>query len=301
MERLLGMDIGGTKCAVLVGTAAGETLERREFPTPDGPEAGLEALTKVGLELAGKHGAPEAVGISCGGPLDAERGVILSPPNLPGWDEVRISERLSASFGVPAFLQNDADAGALAEWKFGAGRGCEDMMFCTMGTGFGAGLILGGRLVTGANGNAGEIGHIRLTEEGPEGYHKEGSVEGWCSGGGIAKLAGLRLGRRMSAKDLALAAAGGDTAAQSLYAEVGGMLGRALAMTIDLLNLERIILGGIFGRAEPLLRPSMERVLEAECLPAAWAVCEVRAAELGERIGDVAALTVAWKGLEKRK
>ena len=90
--------------------------------------------------------------------------------------------------GLPAFLQNDANAGAMAEWLYGAGKGCRNMMFCTMGTGFGCGLVLEGKLFEGTNGNAGELGHVRLSRQGPVGYGKAGSVEGWCSGGGIAAI-----------------------------------------------------------------------------------------------------------------
>jgi glucokinase len=173
------------------------------------------------------------------------------------------------------------------------------MMFCTMGTGFGAGLILGGRLHTGANGNAGEIGHVRLSVDGPVGYNKAGSVEGWCSGGGIAQLARKRFGRDCSARELAVAADAGDAAAQALFAEVGEKLGQALAIAIDLLNLDTIVLGSIFARAETLIRPSMQRVLEVECLPLCLAVCAIKPAVLGDRIGDVAALTVAQMGIQQ--
>lgn len=128
------------------------------------------------------------IGISCGGPLDAERGIIQTPPNLPLWKDVPICAILEQQFCIPTRLQNDANACALAEWRFGAGRGTKNMMFITFGTGFGAGLILNGQLYSGTNGNAGEIGHIRLAEYGPSGYGKIGSYEGFCSGSGIAQI-----------------------------------------------------------------------------------------------------------------
>jgi glucokinase len=186
------------------------------------------------------------------------------------------------------------------------------MVFCTMGTGFGCGLILDGRLYEGANGNAGELGHVRLTPAGPVGYGKAGSVEGYCGGNGIAQLARIRLdGHRakggssalsrcetLSAEAVAEAARNGDELAAGICAEVGEMLGRALALVVDLLNPEIIVVGSIFARAEALLRPSMERAMGEEGLRNALQVCSVRAAELGDRIGDVAALTVALRGLE---
>jgi glucokinase len=297
MNPYLGIDIGGTKCAIVLGDEACTTLERHAFPTPRGPAAALAQLTELAQALIARHGPVAAVGISCGGPLNAPRGLILSPPNLPDWDHVAVTQHFSDHLGVPAFLQNDANAGALAEWQHGAGRGSQNLMFCTMGTGFGAGLILDGRLLNGTNGNAGEIGHLRLTPDGPIGYGKAGSVEGWCSGGGIAQLAQLRLGRTLSAKDLAEAADRDDPAALALFDEVGTKLGHTLALSIDLLNLDTIVLGSIFARAERFLRPAMSRVLVAECLPPSLAVCTIKPAELGDRIGDVAALTVAQVGL----
>ena len=131
----------------------------------------------------------DGIGVSCGGPLNSETGVILSPPHLPGWDRVPIVEWLTREFQVRARLQNDANAGALAEWRYGSGRGLRNVIFCTFGTGFGAGLVLNGRLYTGTNDMAGEVGHVRLRSDGPVGYGKRGSVDGCCSGSGIAQLA----------------------------------------------------------------------------------------------------------------
>lgn len=130
----------------------------------------------------------QVIGISCGGPLDSRQGVTLSPPNLPGWDEIRIVSYLKEKYGIRAYLQNDANACAMAEWKFGAGRGNGNMIFLTFGTGMGAGLILNGQLYSGTNDNAGEIGHVRMSEHGSVDYGKTGSFEGFCSGGGLAQL-----------------------------------------------------------------------------------------------------------------
>lgn len=137
------------------------------------------------------EGEIAGIGISCGGPLDSRRGVILSPPNLPGWDEVPVKAYFERETGAPAMLRNDADACAVAEWRYGAGRGCRNMVFLTFGTGFGAGLILNGALYSGSCDMAGEIGHIRAPGDPayrPVGYGKSGSFEGYCSGGGIAEL-----------------------------------------------------------------------------------------------------------------
>ncbi len=312
MEQYLGIDIGGSKCGVCIGNSQMQMIGRRPIATGHGPQETLAALEAGARELLREHGPVAAIGIVCGGPLDARTGVILSPPNLPGWDAVPITAHFAERLGVPAALQNDANACALAEWRHGAGRGSRNMMFCTMGTGFGCGLILDGRLHEGANGNAGELGHVRLTPDGPVGYGKAGSVEGYCGGAGIARLARIRLaawqaaGRSsalgvvaaLSAKTVAEAARHGDALAGLIYAEVGDKLGRALALAVDLLNLDCIVVGSIFVRDETLIRPAMERALAEECLAGALQVCTVRAAALGDRVGDVAALTVAQMARE---
>ena len=162
--RLIGIDIGGTKCAVVLGNEQGEVLKKEKFPTADC----ASTCARI-MEAVAAMGECDAIGISCGGPLDSQNGIILSPPNLPGWDEVAIVSELKQRFGVPTFLKNDADACALAEWRFGAGQGTQNMLFLTFGTGLGAGLILNGRLYRGACDMAGEVGHIRLAEQGPVG------------------------------------------------------------------------------------------------------------------------------------
>ena len=192
----LGLDIGGTKCAVILGEAKPEggvrILERTALLTSSLKkwEDVLKALCVRGgtmLEnLEDGRSRLQAVGISCGGPLDSRRGVILSPPNLPGWDQVPAVSFIRERMDRPVFLQNDANACALAEWKYGAGRGCRNMIFLTFGTGLGAGLILNGKLYTGTNDMAGEAGHVRLSPHGPVGYGKEGSFEGFCSGAEVS-------------------------------------------------------------------------------------------------------------------
>lgn len=301
---ILGIDIGGTKCAVTLGED-GKILKKESFPTKECKQT----ITKL-LDLAEKMGKADAVGISCGGPLDSNRGIIMSPPNLPGWDNIPITSLFEQRLKIPAYLQNDANACALAEWRFGAGRGTRNMVFLTFGTGLGAGLILNGRLVDGANGMAGEIGHVRLTDGGPVGYGKAGSAEGYCSGGGIARLgrtlAAEALARgealpyckteeeleNITAKLLADYAREGEALAKRVYDLSGEMLGRTLSVIIDLLNPEKIVIGSIFARAEDLLRPNMEKVLKKEAIPLSLSVCEIVRAELGEEIGDLAALAV---------
>ncbi len=287
---LIGIDIGGTKCAVTLGDRQGNILQKQRFATTD-CEQTVAAILAAAKELAaGKSIA--AAGISCGGPLDEEKGLILSPPNLPGWDAVPIVKLVSDALGVPAFLQNDANACALAEYRWGAGKGTRHMAFLTFGTGLGAGIIVDGKLLKGATGNAGEIGHVRLTPDGPVGYGKAGSMEGWCSGGGLAQQGGK------TAAELATLAKAGDAEALAVFTRCGEMLGRGLAILVDILGCERIIIGSIYARCEDLLREPMWRTLKEEALPQALAVVSVCPPALGEGLGDAAALITALEGLQ---
>lgn len=313
-QWLIGFDIGGTKCAAILGYVENGNFgiaEKSIFPTRDFPDplACIEKFSTETEQILAKYpdASPEAIGISCGGPLDNKRGIIMSPPNLPGWDDIHICEILNARFDLPVKLCNDADACALAEWKFGAGRGAENMAFLTFGTGLGAGLILNGQLYSGSCGMAGECGHIRLDDDGPAGYGKRGSFEGFCSGGGIAQLGKMYAQKNLplvwcktaddldsiTAKSIAEAADAGDPDAIAVYAESGRRLGYGLSILIDLLNLEKIIIGSVFQRSENLLRPAMEKVIEAEALTQSRLACKILPAELKENIGDIAALSVA--------
>lgn len=308
----IGVDIGGTKCAVVLGDENG-IKKKLKFATTTYEET----IQKI-MQAIDEIGNGDAIGISCGGPLNGKTGVILSPPNLPGWDKVHITEMLTARFGIPAFLCNDADACALAEWKYGAGKDTENMIFLTFGTGMGAGLILGGKLYSGTSGLAGEVGHIRMSEYGPVGYGKSGSFEGFCSGGGIAKLGRnlilekLQMGETLpyckneselsniTAKLLAQYAEKGDDIALEAYRICGEKLGAGLAVLVDILNPEMIVIGSIFQRAEHLLRPHMEKVLCREALSFSAKTCKIVPAKLADDIGDYAALSVASEGLKNR-
>ena len=312
----LGLDIGGTKCAAVIGSyEKGEcrVLAKEKIPTASfsSPDALLSVLFEKAEQLLSCLSLNRkdlvGVGISCGGPLDPQQGVILSPPNLPGWDHVPIVEKTAARFSLPAFLANDADASALAEWRFGAGKGSRNLVFLTFGTGMGAGLILNGRLYTGANGMAGEIGHIRLRKDGPQGYGKAGSFEGFCSGGGLAGSAVyytplLRergvdsplMKTKPTAREIAMAAENGDPFARFLMKNCAEKLGEGLAILIDLLNPEKIVIGSIYARNQAFFEEQTLPVLRREALSRSLCACEIVPAALGEAIGDLAALSVIF-------
>lgn len=319
-EYYLGFDIGGTKCATVLGVyedGVMTILDKKSFPTETekGWKYSINNIFSSAFDLLRKNHLDKenvkAIGISCGGPLDSKKGVIMSPPNLPGWDNVPITKMCEEVFGIKAYLQNDANACAVAEWKFGAAKGTENAVFLTFGTGMGAGLILNGRLYEGTNGMAGEIGHIRMENNGPVGYGKEGSFEGFCSGGGIAQTAktmvleALQKGEKPSfcesideldsvtAKSVAEAAKNGDELAIKIYEKCGKYLGRGLSVLIDLLNPEVIVIGSIYERSNELLKKTMQKAIEQEALGISASVCKVVSAILGDSIGDYAALAVA--------
>ncbi|GAA3407965.1 ROK family protein [Paenibacillus hodogayensis] len=322
MTLLGGVDIGGTKCAVTLGEAEEgvvRIVRKEQFPTPVAPEETIARLRELlAAHLAEYNGGTlEAIGISCGGPLDSRSGLVLSPPNLPSWDRIDCVTPFKEQFGVPTALQNDANACALAEWKWGAGKGTRNMVFLTFGTGMGAGLILDGKLYAGTNDMAGEVGHVRMAEEGPVGFGKAGSFEGFCSGGGIARLARARAEEairrgvppafcpvpeqlvHVTAKSVGEAAERGDPLALGIYRTVGEKLGRGLAILVDLLNPEAIVIGSIYGRQRALLEPIVRAELEKEALPIALGVCRIVPAGLGEKVGDYAGLSVALNVLER--
>lgn len=320
MSHVIGIDIGGTKCAVVLGRcddAGGiEIVEKRRFATGARPWGDVldDFFTETDSLLAAHSLTAiqlDAIGISCGGPLDSKRGVVMSPPNLPGWDNVPIVELFEKRFGVRTGVQNDANACALAEWKFGAGQGADNVIFLTFGTGMGAGLVLDGRLYSGTNDMAGEVGHMSIRPFGPVGFGKAGSFEGFCSGGGIAQLGRTRALERLqmgaatgycpdmesleavTAQSIAEAAHAGDADAVDVYKTCGELLGEGLSLLIDVLNPQVIVIGSIFARAHDLLWPHTERVIERQALSHSRAVCRVVPARLGEQIGDYAALSVA--------
>ena len=180
------------------------------------------------------------------------------------------------------------------------------MMFLTMGTGMGSGLIFDGRLYEGVSGNAGEVGHMRLAADGPVGYGKAGSFEGFCSGGGIAQVARRRVAGhlgasalraipadKLTAREVGAAAEAGDALALDIWREVGERLGQALALFIDVLNPERIVIGSIYQRCEKFLAPTLRAVIAREALPDSARDCALVPAQLGDELGSCAAVAVA--------
>ena len=311
--QYLGIDIGGTKCAVVVGDESGTIRARRQLPYPTSSvpwQVVLADLAAVSKEIA--HGVRiDSVGISCGGPIDRKEGLILSPPNLPGWDDVPVKEFFERELNLPIKIENDANATAMAEWQFGAGRGTSNFVYLTMGTGIGGGLILDGRLYRGTNDLAGELGHQVILPDGPLcGCGKRGCLEALASGPAIANLAReySAYGREsvllelsgglleaITAVHVVIAAKQGDEFSINVLERVGYWMGIGLANVIQLLNPERIALGTIAVHAGDLILNPIKSALQEFAWERSLSVCDIVPAELGDRAQDLAALVTAMK------
>ena len=307
-DLLLGIDIGGTKSAVIVGDEDGTVVTRQQIATT-GPQDTIRVLIEIAQTMRNKN-ALIACGISCGGPLSSRDGLILSPPNLPGWDRIPVVQQFVDALDLPTALENDANASAVAEWQWGFQRQVDDLIYLTCGTGQGAGLILGGRLHRGRQDLAGEVGHIRLAPGGPIGYGKAGSAEGLTSGSGLAKIAMMRLAEahppttldaiprdQIDGKAVGDAALAGDAFARQVVAELADYLGQLCAVLIDTLNPQRISLGSMAGRLNGLLLDGVRAAAKRESLSSAYDGCTIDKSVLGDRVQDLAALAVAMQAI----
>lgn len=312
-QPLLGFDIGGTKSAVVLGTQSGEIVDRQQIATGE-PEPTMSELISAakrmthGIELA-------ACGMSVGSPLSRERGLVQSPANLPHWVDVPVRDMVQRAFPrVPFNLENDADAAALAEWRWGLDRKLDHVVYLTCGTGQGAGLILGGRLHRGASNLAGEIGHVRLLQLGPVGCRKAGSVEGLTSGRALGELAKLRLGephfvssleriqpQELTGRHVVEAAQAGDQLATWVVIELAKYLGQTCAILIDVLNPQRISLGSLALRLKNVFQfvDLVRAAAQEEAMEGAFESCTIDVAALGDKVQDLAALAAAAEALPR--
>ncbi len=304
-RQLLGVDLGGTKTALIAGDSLGVVLGRVEFPTQpaEGYLAWLHRFETFfkNLKVVAHEWSPTMAGVSVGGPADWRKGVLQCPPNLPGWDSVPIRDDIGDVVGFPCRMEHDGRAGALAEWRFGAGRGIDDLIFLTFGTGIGAGIILAGKILRGACGSAGEVGHVRVSPKGPVAYGKAGSLESFASGVGIARLAAQlypdRWPTEPTAREIIQLAGKGDIEAQDVLDESADKLGLGLAMLTDMFNPQIIILGSLADRLNESYLIRAISVMRLEALSTTFNACRVVRSALGDRLQDVAALMAATDGV----
>ncbi len=314
---LLGIDIGGTKTVLTLGDRQGRVRGHLRRPTaPSGDaEADLQRLAQdlrrlveeSGVELGGV----EAVGVSVPGPLDREAGQVLNPPNLPGWDRAPVRDALQTALGRPVYLENDANAAALAEWHFGAGRGTRDLVYLSMSTGIGGGLVLGGRLHRGVASSAGEVGHVPIVWDGePCACGLRGCLEAYIGGASwirrlqavtppasrVAALAGGAAAARP--EHVVEAAREGDAFALAEMARYNDFLARALVQLTFVLAPEIFVLGTIPTAAgDALCLDPVRRQVRAHTWSFLGDPLRIEPSGLRDRLPDLAGLVVALDGL----
>lgn len=297
---ILGFDVGGTKCAALVGNVRGDVIERREWPShaKRGPQAMLADFLSAAQSLRAAHPGVQACGVSIGGPLDANEGVIYSPPNLPGWDAIPLKQQLQTALGLPVFVEHDAAACAWAEYLWGQPRATGNLIYITSGTGFGAGYILQGQIYRGAKGRSPEIGHARFAEDGPFAYEKTGSVEAFCSGNSLSRLAAWKFPQRWSTNppagaELGKLAAAGDADAAAVITHSAHATGQVCANLIDTFAPEVLVLGSLARHLGEAWVAQVKEVCQREALPGLHELCLVRATSLDSRLQDCSTLAIA--------
>ncbi len=319
-QIVIGIDLGGTKISTALVDNAGEIMahDYRETRANEGQETVigrmLDAARRVMAQAEVEATEVSVVGIGAPGPLDIKAGMVVAPPNLPGWNHVPLKQLIEAELGITTFLENDANAAALGEHRFGAGRGTEHMIYVTVSTGIGGGLVLGERLYHGVGGVAGEIGHVTLLPNGPLcNCGNRGCLESLASGTAIAREARERVARgtptlmadmakgdprRITAKLVAEAASQGDAEAQHILSEAMNYLGIGMANLANLFNPQLIVIGGgLTNIGETLFEP-VRRAIHRHAFTSAAQAVRVARAELGDDAGVMGAAAVALAHLD---
>ena len=317
IEPIVAIDLGGTRLRVALMDAKGKILERHVEPTrgEEGPERVMDRIAETARGLLGKGGRsePGAVVAAIASPMDSD-GVLHHPPNLKGWEVVPVRSMLTERFGAPVWVGNDASLAALGVHVFGVGRGVDDMIYMTVSTGVGGGIISGGRLVTGARGLAGEVGHIIIDRNGPlnEACGHHGCLESLVSGTSIARRAreAIEGGRETSlahveepeavrAEDVFLAAAQGDVFARGLVDEVAFDLALGIASLVHVFNPRKFVLGGGVSQNWPLLEAIVRETLGMVLMPGFAEHLEIEISKLGDDVGLVGAAAYAVSEMGK--
>jgi glucokinase len=300
---VLGLDIGGTKLAAGVVDRNGNVHSFLVEPSraEEGPDVTLPRLLELGRRAVASSGfawvAVEAVGIGCGGPLDAERGVLIAPPHLPGWHDVPVVDVVEKAYGRPVTLENDATAAAAGEHRWGAGAGVRNLVYLTISTGVGGGVVIDGSLYRGASGNGGELGHVTVDWHGRRcrGCGRLGCLEAYVSGSSIAERAqeaGLAF---RTSEEVAEAARTGDPGARVLWDETVEALSCGLISIVNLFEPDRVVLGGGVTRSGALLLgPVREAVRTGAMRPAGEAV-DVVGSHFGDRVGVAGAAAIVYE------
>jgi glucokinase len=315
----LAVDLGGTKLLVGIVDGDGRVLARKRIATPrGGPDAVARAIGDLARELSGITGMTETrgVGVAVPGPTDHDHGVIYDPPNLTGWGrQTAFGPMLARTLGTPVFVENDANAAALGEAWVGAGQGVRDLVYITVSTGIGGGVILDGQLYRGADGTAGEFGHVIVDPEGPRCHcGNRGCLEALASGTAIARQAREAVARgdrttlqnlaahpdEITAQSVADAAVGGDPLAVDLYRRAGTYIGTFLSNLLAILNPAVIIVGGGVSKTGDLLFRPLHAAIAARVYPEPALQVRVVPADLGDDVGIIGAAALVFHGASAR-
>jgi len=314
-DFVVGVDLGGTKIYTALATLDGEVLSEVKVPTmaAEGYERVLQRIAETVSEakrLAGVSGKPRRIGLGAPGPLDVERGIVHVAPNL-GWRNAPLKASLEKLIGVPVFVENDANLAAWGEFVYGAGKNAVDLVYITVSTGIGGGLVMGGKIYQGASYGAGEIGHVTVFPDGPECHcGNRGCLEAVASGTAVAREARRLIahgaGRAVlslaggkpeavTARTVGLAAAQGDAEAKGLLDSAARWLGIGVAAVLNLLNPEMVVLGGGMMKSAPLFWETLEDEVRRRALPSAFGAARLVTAALGGRSGLLGAVAYALR------
>lgn len=304
---VIGVDLGGTQIRAVRANREGQLAERTsQLTRPEqGSQAAFERVLESIQEVVEDVPVEDVAGIGIGapGPIDAE-GRLYNPPNLPGWEPFSLTERISDRFGVPAYAGNDANLAALGERRFGAGQEVDDLIYMTVSTGIGGGIVSGGRLLLGARGYAGEIGHQTLVIDGPIcGCGQPGHLEALASGPAIAGEALRRIEQgaqtslakhrqELKAQHVSEAADAGDQLAIELLARAGFYIGLGLVNLIHILEPSLVLIGGGVSQAGEWLFEPIRQTVQQRVMSPVFASVEIRPAALGEDVGLLGAVAL---------
>lgn len=299
---VLALDIGGTKLAAGVVDATGSAHSFLVEPsrTDLGVDRVLADLFALGREAVAESKTAwtdiSAVGIGCGGPLDAKSGVLLAPPHLAGWHDVPVVALAEREFERPATLENDATAAAAAEHRYGAGVGTSNMVYLTISTGVGGGVVIDGRLYRGATGNGGELGHVTIDWHGRRcrGCGRRGCLEAYVSGTSISERAQEAGMGTVNAAEVAAAAQRGDAVAVRVWDETVEALACGLTSIVNLFEPELVVLGGGVTRSGDQLFEPVRRLVRAQAMAPAGAAAEIVPASFGDQVGVVGAAAIVF-------
>jgi glucokinase len=308
---VLALDVGGTKLAAGVVGPDGSLrcLHQVETVVGEGPAAVVKRLLELGEQALTESadGPVVAVGVGCGGPLDSRNGMILGPPGLPGWDEVPLGRMVADRFGLPTYVDNDATAAALGEFRWG-GWGVRDLVYLTVSTGLGGGVVADGKLFRGAADQGGELGHVVVDWQGRLcGCGARGCAEAYVSGTSIARRAAESVAGRpesslaeltaITAKDVAEHARAGDEVARAIWDETTAILGRMVAVLINVCEPELVVLGGGVTRAGAQLVDPVRAAALRQAMPPAANACDVVLSRHGDAVGVLGAAAIAYERL----